>query len=258
MPEFLTLLPPPQALDKLLEHLPVQIGEEEIATQDALGRVTAQAVQAPAPLPAFARSTVDGYTVQAAGTFGSSESLPAYLQLVGEVPMGAAPKMNIARNECALIHTGGMLPEGADAVVMVEYTQQAREGEVEILRAVGVGENVLRVGEDVAAGQAVIPAGTRLRPAEIGGLMALGLTSVQVARQPRVGIISSGDEVVPPEEQVQPGQVRDVNSYTLGALVTQSGGQPALYGIASDDFASLQAIVEKALNECDLVVITAG
>jgi molybdopterin molybdotransferase len=263
MPEFLTLLPPPQALETLLAYIPARLGEEEIPTADALGRVTFAAVQAPHPLPAFARSTVDGYAVRAADTFGASDALPAYLQLAGEVPMGAAPAFSIAAAECALIHTGGMLPGGADAVVMVEHTQQAGLGAaqhtlVEVLRAVGVGENALQVGEDVAAGQDVIATGQRLRPAEIGGLMALGLTRVQVARKPRVGIISSGDEVVPPEVAAGPGQVRDVNSYTLAALVAQSGGEPVLFGIVQDDFSAMQAAVGQALEECDLVVITAG
>src|SRR3990170_5439917 len=127
--------------------------------------------------------------------------------------MGAAPSFSLETGQCAIIHTGGMLPEGANAVVMVEHTQTARAGEIEVLRAEAVGENVLKKGEDVAAGEAVIPAGTRLRPAEIGGLMALGVVQLEVARQPRVGIISSGDEVAPPEVDLKPGVVRDINSY---------------------------------------------
>jgi molybdopterin molybdotransferase len=137
--------------------------------------------------------------------------------------MGAAADFPLAPAQCALIHTGGMLPVGADAVVMVEHTQNVRPGEVEVLRAAAVGENVLKVGEDVTQGQEIIPAGVRLRPAEIGGLMALGLTRVLVARRPRVGILSSGDEIVPPEAELMPGQVRDVNAYTLGSLVEVGG-----------------------------------
>ena len=165
----------------------MQIEPEEVQAEDALGRVTAEDVVAPHPLPSFARSTVDGYTVRAADTHGASESLPAYLQIAGEVPMGAAPDFSIAAGQCALIHTGGMLPGGADAVVMVEHTQSVREDEVEVLRAVAAGDNVVKVGEDVAEGEQVIPAGTRLRPAEIGGLMALGVNRVPVARRPAPG-----------------------------------------------------------------------
>jgi len=151
-----------------------------------------------------------------------------------------------------------MLPEGANAVVMVEHTQSVSQDEVEILRAAAPGENVLKPGEDVAEGQEVIPAGRRLRPAEIGGLMALGLTRVKVARQPRVGIISSGDEVVPPEGEITPGQVRDVNAYTLSALVQELGGEPLRYGIIPDRAEEMQAAAGKALEGCELVVITAG
>jgi molybdopterin molybdotransferase len=151
-----------------------------------------------------------------------------------------------------------MLPAGSDAVVMVEHTQNARLGELEVLRAVAPGENVLKVGEDVTQGMQVIPAGTRLRPAEIGGLMALGFTRVRVARQPRVGILSSGDEVISPDRELGPGQVRDVNSYSLGALVQQAGGLPVRYGIFADRAEALRAGSSRALAECDIVIITAG
>ena len=258
MPEFLELLPPPVALARLLEHLEAKPKPEGIDTALALGRVTATTVVAPHPLPAFPRATVDGFAVRAADTFGANDSLPAYLQVIGEVPMGAAPGFVLASAQSALIHTGGMLPGGSDAVVMVEHTQSARPGEVEVLRAVASGENVLKVGEDVAEGDEVIPAGVRLRPAEIGGLVALGLNTVQVACRPRLGIISSGDEVVPPDMMPGPGQVRDVNAYTLSALVDAAGGQPVAYGIVPDQETALRSMAGRALAECDGVVITAG
>jgi molybdopterin molybdotransferase len=212
---------------------------------------------------------VDGYAVRAADTFGASESLPAYLNLVGEIPMGAPAALTLAPAQCALIHTGGMLPAGADAVVMLEYTQsvvgvgssrpgQMNPSEIEISRAVAMGENVISIGEDVRTGQVVLPRGTIIREAEIGGLMALGIVSVRVARKPRVGLISSGDEVVEPEQLAGPGKVRDINSYTLAALVTRGGGEPVRYGIVPDDFSALQAMARKALAECDAVIITAG
>lgn len=263
MPEFLELLPPTEALSRLLDALHLAASPEEIETTAALGRVTAAPVTATCPLPSFPRSTVDGYAVRAADTYGAGESLPAYLRLIGEAPMGAAVTLRLGRGECALIHTGGMLPANADAAVMVEYTQiaqpgGAQSGEIEVLRAAAPGENVLCVGEDVAAGEEVIPAGTVLRPAEIGGLMALGVTRLSVARRPRVGILSSGDEVIPPEQELGPGQVRDVNSYSLSALVEAAGGSPQRYGILPDRAAALQSAAAQALAECDLVVITAG
>lgn len=259
MPEFLELLPPTEALALLLKHLPPPNPQiEMVSLTDALGRVSAQPIYASEPLPAFSRSAVDGFAVRARDTFGASESLPAYLTLAGEVPMGSAPGFVLNPGQTALIHTGGMLPEGADAVVMLEYTQYSRPGEVEILRAAAPGENVLFAGEDVRSGDEVLPAGVRLRPAEIGGLAALGILEVPVTAPPRVGILSSGDEVIPPEQTPAPGQVRDVNSYTLSALVTASGARPRRYGIVPDDPEPLNQTLHQALDENDLVVITAG
>jgi len=258
VPEFLDLLPPLKARSILMENLSAVPEAERVPTVEALGRVTFSSIIAPHPLPSFLRSTVDGYALRAADTHGAGQSLPAYLKLVGEVPMGAIPQFALEKGQCGLIHTGGMLPDGADAVVMLEHTQTTRADEVEVLRAVAVGENVIQVGEDVAEGGKVIPAGTRLRPAEIGGLMALGVTELEVARAPRVGILSSGDEVVPPESEIAPGQVRDVNSYTLSALVQGHGGLPVRYGIVADEMDAMREAASRARRECDLVVITAG
>ncbi|MFH1907432.1 MAG: gephyrin-like molybdotransferase Glp [Chloroflexota bacterium] len=291
MPEFLTLLSPDEARSLLFRHLPdLQPAAEKLETRLALERVTAAPVRSPHPLPEFPRSTVDGYAVHAGDTFGASDSLPAYLKVIGEVPMGAEAQFALAPGEAAIIHTGGMLPEGANAVVMLENTQNVQRVErkergenrvgaahnnnsadspgtcvrgrcaleIEVLRAVADGENTIRAGEDVTEGQIVIPAGARIRPAEIGGLMALGITQLRVATKPKVGIISSGDEIVPPESDPRPGQVRDINSYTLAALVTRAGGEPVLYGIVPDKMAALKTLAARALDECDLVVITAG
>jgi len=149
MPEFLQLLPPDQALDQMLAHLSYRTDPEQIDAAAAFGRITMEPITAPAPLPGFVRSTVDGFAVRAADTYGASESLPAYLRLAREVLMGAPADFSIQMGECALIHTGGMLPLEADAVVMVEHTQVAGKNQVEILRAVAVGENILNRGEDV-------------------------------------------------------------------------------------------------------------
>jgi molybdopterin molybdotransferase len=258
MPEFLHLLPPDEALTKFLEQLPTTLEGETVPTERASGRVAYQSVRASHPLPEFTRSTVDGYAVRATDTHGARESLPAYLALKGEIPMGARPTLALREGECALIHTGGMLPQGADAVVMVEYTQTSRPDEVEILRSVAGGENVIEIGEDVTKGEEIIPRGTLLQAAEIGGLMALGLTEITVAQKPRVGILSSGDEVIPPDRQPSPGQVRDVNTYTLTALVQKTGGIPVSYGIIADERAAMTEAVSRAQEECDLVVVTAG
>jgi len=278
MPEFLTLLPPDAARDLLLSHLASRqpiTDSESIDVSASLDRVLAEDIIAPHPLPDFQRTTVDGYAVRAGDTFGATDSLPAYLTLVGEVPMGDTPAFEIGAGQCALIHTGGMLPNGADAVVMLEYTQQIvgagspRPGrddlaptqpqtEIEIFRAVADGENLIRIGEDVAQGQTVLSKGTLIRPAELGGLLALGITSVKVAKKILVGLISTGDEVIDPSQSPRPGQVRDINSYTLGALVEKSGGVANRYGIISDQLQALKDAAARALSECDVVVITAG
>lgn len=257
MPEFLTLLPPDSAREKWLAQISALSDFAVVEAAAATGRVTAEAVTAPHPLPAFPRSTVDGYAVRARDTFGASDTLPGYLTLIGEVPMGAAPAFQIQPGQCALIHTGGMIPPGADAALMLEYSQPVG-AEIEVLKSVADGENILRVGEDVATGQMVLARGVRLRPAEIGGLMALGLQQVSVVRAPRVALLSSGDEVIPPAQSPQPGQVRDINAYSLAALIARSGGEPIHYGIIGDDFAALQSAAARALAECDALIITAG
>ncbi len=259
MPEFLKLIPPSEALALLMRSLPVEeLHGEWVETCHALGRITAVEVRAPHALPAFPRSAMDGYAVRASDTFGASESIPGYLILAGEVPMGAGPTFALQPGQAAIIHTGGMLPQNADAVVALEQTEIARPGEIEIMRAVAQGENVILVGEDVKEGQIVVPCGIRIRPAEVGGCMALGITQIRVAAKPRIGIISSGDEVIPPEQAPGLGQVRDINSYSLSALVTEAGGDPVLYGVIQDQLDLMKESVGKALSECQAVIITAG
>ncbi len=259
MPEFLTLLPPDEARTLLLSHLSQPISDSElINVTSALGRILAEDISAPQPLPDFQRSTVDGYAVRSEDTHGAGDALPSYLNLIGEIPMGDAPAFEIGVGQCALIHTGGMLPEGADAVVMLEYTQSVEENEIEIFRAVADGENVIHVGEDVAQGQKIQAKGSLMRPAEIGGLMALGIVKVKIVRKPWIGLISTGDEVIDPEQAPRPGQVREVKSFTLGALGEKSGGIAKRYDIISDKFEALKNAAANALSECDVVIITAG
>jgi len=258
MPEFLKLIPTQQALQILLSELQVKVSRERVLAINALGRVTAESIYSPIPLPTFPRSTVDGYAVRAADTFGASESLPAYLRVIGEIHMGNSPGFDIKPGETGLIHTGGMLPDSSDAVVMVEYTQQVGADTVEILRSVAVGENIIKIGEDVHSGEEVISPGVRIRPTEIGGMAALGVVELEVAKKPIIGIISSGDEVIPPDGKLLPGKVRDINSYSLSALIHQAGAIPKRYGIFPDQADQLEAIATQALDECDVVIITAG
>ena len=258
MPEMMQVLTPADALPVLLDHLSVRVRTEAIPTADALDRVLAESQVAPSSLPAFPRSTMDGYAVRAADTFGATESLPAYLSLVGESPMGRAPQVTVGPAQAAVVYTGGMMPPGADAVVMIERTQKLDAGNIEVLRPVAPGENIINVGEDVKAGETLFAPGHILRPQDLGGLMALGLTRVTVASRPRVAIVSTGDEVVSPEAEPAPGQVRDVNTCTVAGLVARSGGLPLPQGIVGDDFDELLSAARTGLNAADALVISAG
>jgi molybdopterin molybdotransferase len=234
------------------------VRRERVRTENALGRVLAAPIVSGQDLPDFTRSTVDGFAVAAADTWGASPGLPALLTIVGEVAMGAAAELQLGMGEAALVHTGGMLPAGADAVVMVEQTQRVDAASVEVMQPVAEGQNVVQIGEDVTQGSQVLAAGHRLRPQDIGGLMALGLVEIEVARPPRVGILSTGDEVIPPDQPVRPGQVRDINSYALAALAQQVGAEPVRYGIIPDQRAALEAAAQRAFAECDVVILSAG
>ncbi|HEU0167474.1 MAG TPA: molybdopterin molybdenumtransferase MoeA, partial [Chloroflexota bacterium] len=187
MPELFNVLPPADAYALFLKHFQAGVQSEEVPTAEALDRVLAEAVVAPADLPAFTRATMDGYSVRAADTFGASESLPAYLKVAGEVPMGATQPLAVGSAEAAVAYTGGMLARGADAVVMVEHTQQIDERTIEVVRPVAPGENCVQVGEDVRFGSQLLARGHKLRPQDIGGLMAMGVTRVCAARRPLVG-----------------------------------------------------------------------
>ncbi|GFO53847.1 molybdopterin molybdenumtransferase MoeA [Geomonas sp. Red276] len=258
MPEMFNVLPPADALKVLLDRLAISIRSEDVPTADALGRVLAGELTAPHSLPAFPRSTMDGYAVLAESTYGATETLPACLAITGEAPMGRPCTLSLSVAEAVLVHTGGMIPQGADAVVMVERTQKVDATTLEVLRPVAPGENVVGVGEDVMEGCPLFPAGHLLRPQDIGGLMALGLTTVKVAARPRVAIVSTGDEVVHPDTAPGPGQIRDINSYTVASLVTRAGGIPILCGIVGDDYDKLLEALAAALDQADMVVVSAG
>lgn len=256
--ELFQVRTPAEAWDIFRQHVHPHVRAAAVATAEALDRVLAEDILAPHDLPMFQRSTVDGYAVVAQDTFGATPGLPAYLTLVGEVPMGEVPALSLGMGEAALVHTGGMLPAGADAVVMLENTQPVGEGGIEVFRAVAPGENVIQVGEDIRKGEPVLPRGHRLRPQDLGGLMALGITQVTVALPPRVAIISSGDEVVPPDVMPGPAQVRDINSYTLSALTQRAGGVPLRMGIVPDRRDALAQTLREARTQADIIVLSAG
>ena len=258
MPEFFKVLAPDDTLRTLLEHLDPRVAQELAPAHRSLGRVTAQEITSPEDLPAFPRSTMDGYSVRSADTFGASEGLPAYLEVVGEVAMGETPRERLSSGQAATAYTGGMLAGEADAVVMFENTQAVDRSMIEVVRPVAPGENVVQVGEDVRSGDRVLPAGHVIRPQDIGGLLALGITEVPVARRPRVAIVSTGDELVAPESSPALGQVRDINTYTISALVEKAGAVPVPVALVADDYEMQRRAAVEALAKGDMLVFSAG
>jgi molybdopterin molybdotransferase len=265
MPEFFNVLAPNMAKELLLGHTYHRTKVERISTFRALGRITSSSISAPHDLPSFRRSSMDGYAVSASDTYGASTALPAILTIVGEVSMGSTANVGLSVGEAALIHTGGMIPPDADAVVQIEHTQIVESNnssqlpfEIEVFRPVAVGQNLLMIGEDVLEGSEVLPAGHYLRAQDVGGLLALGITEIQVYTTPTVAIIATGDEIVEPTEALKPGQIRDINSYTIASLVSQNGGAPNICGVVGDKIDSLLIAATTALHSHDMLVITAG
>jgi molybdopterin molybdotransferase len=234
------------------------VGAEDVELAQALGRVLAADIAAPEDVPGFLRASMDGYAVAARDTFGASVAAPQYLELKGEVAMGAAPARSVGPGETLRVPTGAMLPPGADAVVMLEYAAEHPGGTLEVRRPVAPGENVLAPGEDVRQGEPLFPAGIRLRPQDIGLLAALGITQLRAYQKPRVAILSSGDEIVPISHEPAPGQVRDSNAHLAAAQVADWGGIPLLQGIVPDDFAVLKAALTEAQAASDLVLVSGG
>ena len=231
---------------------------ETCALDQILGRVLAEPVTADTPVPPFARTTMDGYAVSAASTFGASEANPAYLEVVGKVAMGQVPTRSVGPGEAMRIATGGMLPPGTDAVAMVEHTSVLDETTIEVYRSVAPGQHVIEAGEDLAPSDIVLAAGHRMRPQDAGVLAALGLSTVKVYTRPTVGIVSTGDEIVAVDRDPAFGQIRDMNTHTLSDLVRQAGAVPRSYGIVSDQRERLMAVCRQAVVETDMLLVSGG
>jgi molybdopterin molybdotransferase len=235
-----------------------KVETETIPLVETMERILFQDLNATVDLPDFMRSTMDGYAVRSSSTFGASEANPAYLIVKGSVPMGAAPDFSIGAGEAAGISTGGMLPKGADSVVMIEHTETVDKTTIEVYRSVAPAQNILEKGEDFQKGAVLVPAGKRLRPQEIGLLAAFGIKRVTVYKKPVIGIISSGDEVVSITDMPDAGQIRDINTYTLAGMIQKSGAVPVIYGIVRDNFKDLFEKCTTALSQSDMVLISGG
>ena len=234
------------------------VGEERVPLAKAFGRVLSKDVFSPENLPGFLRTTVDGYAVRAKDSFGATENLPALLEIAGEVKMGEVPSMTVGAGKAVRISTGGMLPQGADSVVMIEYCHRLDESTLEIARAVSPQENVIQPDDDFKDGDLVLGKGRRLRAQDVGVMAGLGVTDVPVHRIPKIAIISTGDEVIPIDRKPRPGQVRDINTYTLSAFCEQEFAVPIFIGLCRDRFDDLLAMVRKGLEVADSVWVSGG
>ena len=238
------------------EFAPVA-GTELVSLSQAMGRVLAEDIAATEYVPDFDRSTVDGYAVRARDTFGCSDAIPAILPLQGEVLMGEGAEFDLNAEECVAVPTGGAVPRGADSVVMVEYTEDYG-GEIGISKPAAPGQNMIFRGDDVYPGKVILQKGRVLSSQDIGALAAIGRIQVPVVKKLTVGVLSTGDELVPPEVTPGPGQVRDVNGPMLEAMLSAFGVNVVHYGIVIDDEAKLTAVVRKAAAECDAVLMSGG
>jgi molybdopterin molybdotransferase len=253
---FLQVVSVSKAIEEI-RNLALRCSGEPIPLIEALHRILAEDVLADVDIPGFTRSVVDGYAVRSADTTGSSDTIPSILPLRGRVSMGASAGTHIQPGECIYVPTGGILPEGADAVVMIEHVEQIGK-EILVKKPVAHGENVLFFNEDFSSGDVVCTRGRRLSPQDIGVLAAAGCVQVPVVRIPKVGILSTGNELVPVNVRPLPGQVRDVNSFVVASFVREQGCAPILYGIVRDDREALRSAICKATSECDAVLISGG
>ena len=235
---------------------PVQT--ETVPLAECQGRVLAENITSDIDIPDFQRSTMDGYAVNAASTFGASEANPAYLSIQGQIPMGVRPHFTIGPGQAARIATGGMLPEGADSVMMIEHTETLDETTIEVYKSVAPGQYVIEKGEDIHHAEAAIDAGTRIRPQEAGLIAACGIADIQVYKRPMIGIISTGDEVIAVDQVPEAGQIRDINTQTLSGQVISAGGVPVTFGIVKDNRDELIESCRRALELTDMVLISGG
>ena len=243
--------------ERLYEQLAF-VETERVKLHEALDRILGEDIISAVDVPHFSRSNMDGYALRAEDTYGATESSPMHLKVIGSVEMGKVADVTISAGEAAHIATGGMLPQGADAMVMVEYTEPLDNDTVAVKRAVAPGENIVSVGEDIKKGERLLKKGTKIRAQEIGGLAAVGVIDVSVYKRPKVAILSTGDEIVPPEQEPKPGEVRGTNLFTLTALTKKYGGIAVDFGIVRDDYEQLRKKVTEAVDSCDIVAISGG
>jgi molybdopterin molybdotransferase len=247
------------ARDKLIKSIQNRRPDTiSIKMLSAQGYVLAQDIFSEEPVPAFCRSTVDGYAVISSDTKGATETLPIFLKIIDEIRMGAEAQKEIHSGECVYVPTGGMLPAGADAVVMVEYCELFDSTNIAAYSSTASGRNVVLTGEDIKRGELVLKTGARIRPQEIGVLASLGITEVLVYKPWKIAIISTGDELVSPEETPALGKIRDINSYSLCAQANKHGLGVIDVKVIRDNESQLKSTIIQAMSTSDIVVISGG
>ncbi len=245
-------------IEKIREFSPSN-KKEKVLSHDARGRVVATDIISPEDFPPFSRSAMDGYAIRAKDSFGASNENPSYLKIIGEIRIDEFPSFSISQGECAKVYTGSPLPQGCDAVIMLEYTEEVSPEEVEIRKSCFPWENIIYQGEDARKGAVILPRGVRIRPQEIGILCELGINRIDVFPKVKVGIISTGDELVPPDVPfLKRGKIRDVNTYCLSSMIEALDALPIAYGIIKDQEKDLIEAINKGIEECDIVLISGG
>lgn len=247
-----------EAVRIILEKIPEAADVETVGLPDALGKVVAEDILSPEDLPAYARSTVDGFAVHAADTYGCSEALPAMVTYAGKVLMGEDEKRVLPKGSCMQVPTGGQVPEGADAVVMVEHSEDLGDEFRYMLKPVAPGENVNAKGDDIALGGVAVPKGTLIEPRHTAVLAALGISELKVRKPLTVGILSTGDELVDYTETPKGTEIRNINSVTLAAAVQALGCIAKTYPIVPDEEDALRAAIDTVRRECDFLIISGG
>jgi molybdopterin molybdotransferase len=235
----------------------VRMPSEVVPLSGACGRVLYTDIAADGDIPRFSRATMDGYALVTADTVGASEALPAMLRLAGRIGMGGRADITVTPGTCVYVPTGGAIPEGADGLAMVEVCEQLGN-EILVRRSVAFGENIMARGEDFTGGSIVLKKGIQLTHRDIGALAAVGVSQVPVSKQPVIGVISTGNELIPVPDIPEMGQVRDINSYLIGAVLSTEGCIPEYFGIVRDDRVTFRTVFKRALERCDAVLLSGG
>lgn len=258
MREFLELNPPEKFWEEIKSFLSNKsLSREKLNLENSLGRILAEDIFSPVDLPPFSRSTVDGYAVKAADTAGASASMPTYFEIAGSIEMGKGTELKLKNGQAAAIPTGGMLPEGTDAVLMIEDTEKIDENTIESFKSLAVGENLVQKAEDIAAGELLFKKGHKLMARDIGALAGLGITEFNAFSRAEVSVISTGDELISAEAEADAGQIRDINSYSITSYLNKIGAAAKKVGIVEDKFEKLKEAVKNELGQ-DLVLISGG